>query len=300
MRMRNSTARDNNITYNTILQYLIHIWMSRGVWDVPGIKSRYIDNIILYKGSVCFTYDDVLDRVVASDWTTASYPGVYNQPTYVRAISENGKYQRETDDFVLCYASPNETLIPINIITYYAEKIFRVVRTCDVNAENQLSPKIVLSNSRNKLSIDNIVTKLKNFVSIIKVKDDFDITDSVKVLDLTTPYIIDKLMDYDRYLMTRFLTWCGIVNNGIDKAERLTMTESESVLGEVELNRNAVLSETSEACQEVMWRWGIEISYRYNTELPIGGDRNGGIHNDTIRDNVVNGAGDDERTEEEA
>lgn len=292
--MRNSTDRDNNITYNTILQYLIHIWMSRGVWNIPGIKSRYIDEIILYKGSVCFTYDDVIGKIVATDWTTSSYPGIYNQPRSVIAISKNGVYRRITSDFVLCYASPNEELIPINVIRYYADKIFRVTRTCDVNAENQLSPKIVMSNSRNKLSMDNIITKLKNFVSVIKVKDDFDLKDSVKVLDLTTPYIIDKLMDYDRYLMTRFLTWCGIVNNGIDKAERLTMTESESVLGEVEINRNAVLSETLEACREVKERWGIEISYRYNTQLSIGGEGNGSIHNDPLRDNVVNVAGDDE------
>lgn len=292
--MRNSTDRDNNITYNTILQYLIHIWMSRGVWNIPGIKSRYIDEIILYKGSVCFTYDDVIGKIVATDWTTSSYPGIYNQPRSVIAISKNGAYRRITSDFVLCYASPNEELIPINVIRYYADKIFRVTRTCDVNAENQLSPKIVMSNSRNKLSMDNIITKMRNFVSVIKVKDDFDLKDSVKVLDLTTPYIIDKLMDYDRYLMTRFLTWCGIVNNGIDKAERLTMTESESVLGEVEINRNAVLSETSEACREVKERWGIEISYRYNTELTIGGDGNGSIHNDPLRNNVVNEAGDDD------
>lgn len=292
--MRNSTDRDNNITYNTILQYLIHIWMSRGVWNIPGNRSRYIDEIILYKGSVCFTYDDVLEKIVATDWTTASSLGIYDQPSIVLATSKNGKYRRRTSDFVLCYASPNKELIPINVITYYAEKIFRITRTCDVNAENQLSPKIVMSNSRNKLTMDNIVTKLKNFVSIIKVKDDFDLKDSVKVLDLTTPYIIDKLMDYDRYLMTRFLTWCGIVNNGIDKAERLTMTESESVLGEVEINRNAVLSETSEACREVMERWGIEISYRYNTELTIGGGGNGSIHNDPLRDNVVNERGDDD------
>lgn len=298
--MRDRTDRDNNITFNTILQYLIHIWMSRGVWNIPRVKSRYIDEIILYKGSVCFTYDDIIGNIVATDWTTASQPGIYNQPHTVIATSKNGKYRKKTHDFVLCYASPNEELIPINVITYYAEKIFRVTRTCDVNAENQLSPKIVMSNSRNKLSMDNIITKLENFVSVIKVKDDFDLKDSVKVLDLTTPYIIDKLMDYDRYLMTRFLTWCGIVNNGIDKAERLTMTESESVLGEVELNRNAVLSETSAACMEVMERWGIEISYRYNTELPIGGNVNGGIHNDATRDNVVNGAGDDDRTEESA
>lgn len=292
--MRNSTDRDNNITYNTILQYLIHIWMSRGVWNIPRVKSRYIDEIILYKGSVCFTYDDIIDNIVATDWTIASQPGIYDQPSSVIAMSKNGKYRKKTHDFVLCYASPSEELIPINVITYYAEKIFRVTRTCDVNAENQLSPKIVMSNSRNKLSMDNIITKLKNFVSVIKVKDDFDLKDSVKVLDLTTPYIIDKLMDYDRYLMTRFLTWCGIVNNGIDKAERLTMTESESVLGEVEINRNAVLSETSEACREVMERWGIEISYRYNTELTIGGGGNGSIHNDPLRDNVVNEAGDDD------
>lgn len=265
----------NADTYDTIYRFLINIWKSRFHWDVAGIPSETIESIYMSHGGCAFVYDNVIGNIVPMRWTTNGIMNVYDEPSRLVCDSINGMYHWNGENFVFGFSNADHS-IPLNTIIYYAHRIYEVVRTTDINLDNQKTPKILKSTTNKRLSLNNIVSKIENFISYIEVKE--DLGDALSVLDLSSPYIGDKLADHYNNYMDRFLTFCCIDNSAEDKKERLISLEAESQLKLVQMLRRDELRRRKKVCRDIEGRWGIPASVEW-----IGGESIGSIYDNSPR-----------------
>ena len=209
-------------------------------YNLPsGIKPRFIEEALFNYGQAIF-FKDKNDRFICLPSTDVGDQDIYgesksvntngfNYTKRVYVINEEDSIVREMQDITTGVRIPNNDLkTPMAlIIKNYADRMWEVEKAINVNVRQQKYPYLVTTDSKNELSMKTLFKK-------IECGDEFAIygskninMDNINVMNLSTPYVVDKLNQYKYELEREILTSIGI-NNTVEKKERLLTDEINS------------------------------------------------------------------------
>ena len=100
----------------------------------------------------------------------------------------------------------------------------------------------------------------------IGVDKSVDLND-IQILDLTVPYVADKLDDHKNTIFNEALTYLGIESAFSDKKERLIEQEVLVNMGSVEAQRLTRLQPRQKACDEINRLFGLNVQVEFNKQV---------------------------------
>lgn len=247
---------------NTLLNEFINLAINRFSWEnLPqGLPSERLEYMLINYGQLA-CYKSKNNGVLILPCFGESYLNAYGLPTKYRIESLNGYYNDRIDieDMVLIKNNPLGTR-DIDTLEVFAKRIDDIEQTLDVNLFQQNIPKILLTDENSKLTVKNLIQKLKEYKFVIFGKKSLssNITSS-DVLDTSAPFLLDKLQDYKNELRSELLTFLGINNNNIVKKERLITDEVNANNELISIMLDLMFDLRKKACEEINEKFNLNI-----------------------------------------
>lgn len=265
----NASAKTAQDVYSDYLTRMCDIYMNLYLFEnVPEtIDIRFLVKTMMQRPGIAVFRDEIMDEVLALPFNAFSRPDIYNNPVDINVYSANG-YTRtlHRGEFAIIWSSYMR-FTPFVTIELFAQKMAQVQNTILVNLNNQKTPKIIKTSANASLSTENILKDIEGYVPVVKVDETFN-TDNLSSIDITVPYIVDKLDIHKNMVWNEFLTWCGIENGNMDKKERMVASEVMANYGNVEMGRNTGLAARKEGLRDANRLFGLNMQVRFNSEIP--------------------------------
>ena len=164
-------------------------------------------------------------------------------------------------DCVIGYAHTSHASVR-DMVRFYIDKIVDVEQTIETNLFTHKLPRLIICSPEDKNRVENIVEAIENG----EKKLFLDVADwqAIKnVLDSGTgSYIIDKLYQYKTNLENELLTFLGINNVSIQKAERLITDEANANNEIINDSSDCFLDSLKNFCEDITAVLGYEISVK--------------------------------------
>lgn len=274
------SARGNTKTYGFYLERLTELSISMFDWkNLPdSIDARFMEMVLFTNGSVVFFKDEDLDsatglsEVVTEDGTYLALPvamngmwNVYNVPVSRRAYASNG-YQKQLDmnNSVIIYNNMIRTN-SVLMCRLYAERLWDLDRTIDVNAKAQKTPILLQCEEPQRLTLMNLYKEYDGNQPFIFGDKNLDIN-ALKSLNTGAPYVGDKLYQLKTQIWNEALTYLGISNINYQKKERMITDEVLRNQGGTIASRYSRLEARREACEKINQMFGLDISVDYRED----------------------------------
>ena len=189
-------------------------------FDIEGFDYRYTKTLrsrLFSFGSIWIRKNAITGEPICCDYAGSTYDW-NNLPVTVQLVTKNGapesiipQSQQVVDkDGVILWIRPGEKGFQQDV-EYYIGKLAEAEAAITVNLELQKAPWLLSSDSTN-------YAKLQLFVKQILSNNPVVVTDINKdelaVLKLDTPWLIDKLVEYEDVLEGKLKTLLGIDNQG--------------------------------------------------------------------------------------
>lgn len=273
--------RTNNMYFFQLLDMAINVFDWKNLPD--DIDPRMIELTLINKGYCLFFKDDALlsDRIIGDvgnekpdgrylclPCTLGGTWDVYNVPIKRRAYATNS-YQKQCDinDSVIIFN--NYLRLPdIWVINQFAERLYEVQRTIDVNVKAQKTPVMIVTDNDTRLTMKQFHKQYDGNEPYITVDKSFDLN-GIKVLNTEAPYVASKLQDLKHEIFNEALTYFGISNINTVKKERLISDEVTRNLGGTEVEKHVRLNARKDACEKINKMFGLNIDVEYNSQLDI-------------------------------
>lgn len=230
---KNEPFSRENIIYN----HFVNLAIKRFKWtNLPdGLTSDILEHMLITHGQLGAYMDRSLLKILPAH--SSNRVNIYNEPTEYMIYAFNGETKNiSAKEMVRLRNNPLGTGDKENLLIL-ASRLDNIEQTQEVNLFQQSMPKIISTNRDGVLTAKNIIKKIKDFSFVILTRDK-GINTQIKqddVIDTSSPYILDKLSDYDNFYMNKTLTYLGINNSNTDKKERL-------ITDEVNANNDHILS----------------------------------------------------------
>lgn len=252
----------NNIEENILYRRFTLVALNNFEWVnlPPMIKPRYIETALFYNGSCAFAKDDKYGYIVLPVALTGGLD-LYYEPKSWNVIGNSLVKSYNRDNSVLM--RNNRFCIPSEFdVRWYAQKIADVQRTIDTNVSLHKMPFLLKGTSKEVLTMKTIFNKISENEPAIYVDDNVN-PNMFQSVQTNTPYIIDKLNAYKGQLTSEFYELYGYPTTQTEKAERLTMTESQV---KVEFSDSGYVGTMYEyrkqACEEINKMFGLDIDVK--------------------------------------
>lgn len=271
----NESMRRNSNAYYFWYNRMCEIYMNRlsftGLPDTIDVPTMMWG--LLANGNVCYFQD-----LVMGDLCLAGVPSkqvdVYGYQTgyyihtasgYSANLSVSRFAQKRSG--VVIYSNFMRTA-DLMIIMDYAERLYDLLRSFDVNVNLQKTSKIISMSETQRLTMVNLLKEYNGNVPLILTDKDLKIgTEDNSVYDMTTPYVADKLWVDICNIWNDFLTWCGVENATNQKRERMVSDEVNANYGNVEQERRRTLQMVQMGFDEVNRLFGRNIQVQFNSDL---------------------------------
>lgn len=266
----------NSFVRNHYLQYFRRLFFSMLEFEnLPD--SVYLPYMLqgILNGKVVQYKDKVLGDMIMP-FTEGGKRNCFGQWTERKIDGMNGyKPTVSIKDSVAIYTDFSEAGFetPISIINFYADRVSAIQRSIDVNLYQQKIPKIFGVNADNIQAIQSVYANLEQNIPFFKVDSntaDKFLQASLKAneIDLTTPFIADKLYAIKHNIVNDFLAEFGAeISNG-DKKERMSETEVVGQNGLSELGRNSILKPMNYYFEDANRMFGTATRVKFASELP--------------------------------
>lgn len=273
----------NDRIFTDYLYRLEELYISMFKWNnLPDtVDERFIELTLCEYGQILYFNDNILGDLCLTMMNGGPL-NVYRIPIWRRAYANNG-YQatRTQKDSVIIF---NNFLHrpAMETIILYAQKLYEIDRTIQVNVNAQKTPVSILCNDEERLTYKNIYEQYEGNTPVILGNNNLDLK-NVSVLNTNAPYVGDKLQILKRQIWNECLTFFGIENNNSEKKERLVTDETESNLAHVYAQRNVMLASRKQAAEQINKMFGTNISVEFRTyesnQNNMEGDKNGSLYN---------------------
>lgn len=259
----------NNDTYIFFLEQLQDIYMT--LYSVLNLEEsmdeRFIAETMMHRNGIAVFYEEEIKNLIHLPFNEIGMPNIYNNPRKIQVFSSTGYYRiLNSNEFVIIWSNYNRTP-PIIKIRNFADRLYEVQRTIDVHLALHKISRIIKASENNKLSWQNLMMQVEGNIPTVYTKPEMELEDII-TLDLSIPYIIDKLENQKHEIVNEFLTWCGIENSNRDKKERMVSDEVNSNYGHVEMSRNTGLRSRQEGWNRVNKKFHTNIEVIFNSEVP--------------------------------
>lgn len=273
----------NDRIFTDYLYRLEELYISMFKWNnLPDtVDERFIELTLCEYGQILY-FNDIILGDLCLTMMNGGPLNVYRIPIWRRAYANNG-YQatRTQKDSVIIF---NNFLHrpAMETIILYAQKLYEIDRTIQVNVNAQKTPVSILCNDEERLTYKNIYEQYEGNTPVILGNNNLDLK-NVSVLNTNAPYVGDKLQILKRQIWNECLTFFGIENNNSEKKERLVTDETESNLAPVYAQRNVMLASRKQAAEQINKMFGTNISVEFRTyesnQNNMEGDKNGSLYN---------------------
>lgn len=255
-------------TYNYFMQRLKSIAISCFDWDgLPEtIRQQQLEISLLRKGRALFYYDDILECFLAMRCICSPPFDVYDEPTRRRAYANNGyQYEATNTDSVLIWDNYlHDDIWPT--LSMFAKRLTNIEITKDLNLRAQKTPVMMLCDDRQRLTMENLFMRIDMGTPVIYGSKNLDL-DSVKVLNLEAPYLVDKLQDEKINVLHEAFSFLGVGSMEIVKRERYITSEMQTSQESNVAQRANRLKSRVEAARLISEMYGLDVSVQYS---PIG------------------------------
>lgn len=254
----------NNMTYNMYYSRLKNIAINNFEWiNLPDtVNERFFELTLFEYGHALFFYDELLGYMALP----ANLIGmnVYNEPTSYMAFSTNYNKTYTTENAQIVWN--NYMHEPSSyIIQAYAQRLYEVERTIDVNIKGQKTPILILADEQQRLTLKNLYMQYDGNEPFIFGNKSLDMS-QFSVLKTDAPFVADKLLNYKHALWNECMTYLGLSNSNTDKKERLVEAEATSNIEQIEASRQVMLNARQEACEKINKMFGLNISVQFRVK----------------------------------
>ncbi|MBO7731347.1 MAG: hypothetical protein J6S67_02290 [Methanobrevibacter sp.] len=245
---------DNNTTFIDYLDRLRLLSTSIFSWKnldkVAGFGAeRFLEQSLYDEGRACFVNDPELGKMVLKV-NPSDKLNIYQLPVRVQAWSIGYTKQFPFDDVV--YIMNNNLQKPtISTIRLIAYRLYETERTIDVNLMAQKTPVLIQGDTKTILTLKQVYEQYSGNTPFIFGNKQFDVSNKLSALKTDAPYIIDKLTQHKKDLMTEALNFLGIDNFFSDKKERLITAEAEGSEALTNFYLNCFYKTRQEACDMI-------------------------------------------------
>ncbi len=253
------SACKNKGAWMQYYQRLVELSMSMFKWEnLPStVDERYLELCLLTDGQAVFFFDEVLGALALRCATGGNF-SVYHIPNDRRAFASNG-YNRKLNEknSVLIYNNMLHTNSMLDI-EIYAQRLWDMDRTIDINAKAQKTPIIILCDESQRLTMENLYKKYDGNVPFIFGEKGLDIN-AVKTINTNAPFIAPALYDLRTQIWNEALTVLGISNINVTKKERMITDEVKRNQGGTLAMRYSKLNARNQACNQINEMFGDRL-----------------------------------------
>lgn len=241
----------NNATFIDYLDRLKLLSTSIFSWknldEVAGFGAeQFLEKTLYEYGRACFVNDPKLGKMVLCV-NPSDKLNIYKLPTKVQAWSVGYDKEFKFDDVV--YIMNNNLQKPTaDTIMLIAYRLYETERTIDVNLVSQKTPVLIQGDTKSILTLKQVYEQYSGNTPFIYGNKQFDVSNKLSVMKTDAPYIIDKLTQHKKDLMTEALNFLGIDNFFSDKKERLITAEAEGTEALTNFYLNCFYKTRQEAC----------------------------------------------------
>lgn len=314
------SALSNDNTYYDYLERMKMVVLSMFEWiNLPdGMDARFLEKTLYYNGIASLIYDENLG-FINTRCTSNGYLNMYGLPSKLNCFTYNGLHwdknlftiktddEQKTTDCILVM-NDMEGMPTRFTIEGFAYRLYQAEKTCDVNIKAQRTPILVVCDANQRLTMENLYSQYDGNQPFIYGDKSGSIShDSLKALKTDAPYVVDKIQTYKKEIWNEFLTFIGVNNIAIEKAERLITDEASQNNELINLYLQNHLAPRQKACEQFNKLFDLEgtekaISVRIRSDLhniiknaeSIINDYTDNIIDETIKDELDEGGVDNE------
>lgn len=260
------SAYMNNRTFNDYYTRLKELCLNVFEWKgLPDTCDERFLELMLYENGYCLFFEDPELGYLTLGGVIGGRLDPYNIPIERRAIASNG-YNKEltSENSVIVFNNYIHTPTTPSI-QLFARRLTEIERAIDVNVKGQKTPKIILCDENQRLTMENLFMRYDGNVPFIFGDSSVINMDNVKSVDISSPYVATNLNVLKHQLWNEALTFIGIENSNEDKKERLVADEVGSNFGSVEAHRNVQLNARRQACDKINNMFGLNISVDFRS-----------------------------------
>lgn len=276
----------NSETYFNYLDRFKKVALSIFEWvNLPkSMNARFLELSLYYDG-IATLFKDEEYGFINTRCTNNGYINIYGLPNKLHCYSydlhrDKILYTGLREDIENLQAT-NAILVENNwdnvptepTLALFAQRLALAERASDTNIEAMRTPVMILIGENQRLTMENLYGQYRgNRPFIFGDKQQMQDMDSIKAIDTKAPVVFDKLQNYKKEIWNEALTFLGINNVYIEKAERLITDEANSNNELINLNLQASLAPRKEACKEFNELFGFtgtdkEIDVRVRSDL---------------------------------
>lgn len=258
----------NFLTYQMYLRQLLTL--AENVFEFEGLPEfidvSYLNKQLLRKGSIAFFKDEVMG-LLALPYNNIGTLDVYGRPKTIQVIARNG-YTRtlKQGEFVIMY--DNNGRYPLLLDIYqHAERIALCKRVIDINISQQRTPRIWLTNSDKKRSVEDLVNDIDGNVERVLAYDNLNLDDLQAVCE-PAPFVADQIDIHLEKEWAEFFRLIGVANLVEQKRERLIQDEMTASMGGTIASRYSRFEPRKRAIEEINKKFGVDIKVKYYDGIP--------------------------------
>lgn len=266
----NESAKLNRLSFDFYFDRLKELAISMFEWEnLPdSMDERFLEMTLFEDGQSIVFRDDVMG-MLGLQVMIGGPLNVYRVPINRRAYAVNG-YQNPD-------LTPENSVIVFNNmlrtnsyrdVMFFARKLYEVDRAIDVNIKGQKTPKVILCDENERLTMLNLFMKYDGNQPFIFGSKNLDLK-SIQTLDTSSPYLSDKLYQLKTQIWNEALTYLGISNVNFNKKERLVSDEVLRNSGSTVSSRYTRLNMREKAADEINRMFGTDIRVRYREDVQI-------------------------------
>lgn len=280
------SAELNNKTYIDYYNRLMELALNIFEWEnlPPSVDERFLE-LTLYEMGYCLYFNDEIIGNLALTCTIGGQLDVYRIPVLRRAYAVNGYNKMcSAKDSVLIFNNYLHTPTQLTI-ELFARRLYEIERAIDVNVKAQKTPTLILSSEQQRLTMKNLYMQYDGNEPFIFGDKNMDI-EGIKSLKTDAPFVADKLENLKHQIWNEALTFCGIENSNQDKKERLVSDEVGSNYGNIEAQRNVMLTARKQAVKKIntMFKTNIDVHFRSNLATMVNVDN---VSRETLEESEV-------------
>jgi len=250
------------------------------------IDMGYVNQVLLFNGSIAWFYDEILDSVLALPYDVMDGYDIYGRPISIMARAKNGRYYRKLNrgEFIIMYDNTRRVSI-IPKIRQRAERIALSIRTEDINIVQQRTPRIWRTSKEQENTVKDLLNQVEGMVENIVAYDNINLDDLTSVV-APSPYIVDKLDLHIEKEWANFYRLIGITSIVEEKRERLITDEVAMGQGGTVASRYSRYTPRKDAIDKINKKWGLDIEIEYYDGIPTNEKEREVDNNVSLSENV--------------
>ena len=229
------SAEMNNLQYRMYYEMLEQMACAIYRWEgLPTeIDQRFLELTLFNRGMSVFFWDDEYDAYFSTMGAPSGQINMYQNPLAYIAYGTNGFHRRLKS--TECVPIWNNYLRrpDINAMRIYARRLADIDRTVDVNLMSQKMPIFAVVPESQRLTIQNLMKQYVGNEPIIVGADGMFDPSQITYLSSGAPFITPELLKAKQTVWAEIMTYFGIENTNISKAERVQSAEVEANNGQI-------------------------------------------------------------------